>query len=156
MRIQCTNCNRVYIVSAEQISPMGRKVQCTGCNYMWYEYINDIYVKKLTDDDSIATTHSNNEIVLYGKNNRRIALKNLVFASATFIVALVLCFKLASDIFPNEAQKVYKIVSTYKDTISYKLGYKRDETSYKKELITEKLDENDRFLHNVRRNIDNS
>ncbi|WP_395463227.1 zinc-ribbon domain-containing protein [Wolbachia endosymbiont of Cantharis cryptica] len=139
MKIQCNNCTKTYLVSSEQISKSGRKVKCTNCNHTWYEYLQE------SDKLHVASIQ---EKKVGGKN----FLQNLVFTTLAFAVVTGLCVVIANDIFPREMKKVYRTISTYKDSISYKLGYKKEQIDSPniKRLAASKFYQDYLFLSNLR------
>lgn len=131
MKIQCHNCTKTYLVSREQIGFSGRKVKCTNCNHMWHEYLKE------TSDELCPTDMQEK------KASWRQGL------TLTFATVAGLCVMIIGSIFPKE---VYKTVSTYKDSISHKLGYKKAqmESSNAKELIANEFYQDYLFLSNFR------
>ncbi|MDX5487923.1 MAG: hypothetical protein O7150_04000, partial [Wolbachia endosymbiont of Andrena praecox] len=59
---------------------------------------------------------------------------------------------IANGIFPREMNKAYKTISSYKDSISYKLGYKKEQTESPnvKKLAVNKFYQDYLFLSNLR------
>lgn len=133
MKIQCNNCTKTYLVSSEQIGKLGRKVKCTNCNHIWHEY--------LQESDELHTT---------GIQEKKVGGKSfLVFATLAFAVASGLCIAIAN---PKEMDKVYKTIGSYKDSISYKLGYKKKQPDSPniKRLAVSKFYQDYLFLTNLR------
>ncbi|MFT4327689.1 MAG: hypothetical protein AB3P07_03645, partial [Wolbachia pipientis] len=62
------------------------------------------------------------------------------------------CVIIVGGIFPGEVSKIYKAVSSYKDSISYKLGYKKVQTenSNARELVVNEFYQDYLFLSNFR------
>jgi predicted Zn finger-like uncharacterized protein len=108
MKIQCHNCTKTYLVSPEQIGESGRKVKCKSCNHIWHQYVKGV---QYTQEKKVS--------------NRNF-LQNLVFTALAFAAVTGLCVIVANDIFPREMNKVYKTINTYKNSISYSLGYKKE------------------------------
>lgn len=134
MKIQCHNCTKTYLVSREQIGESGRKVKCTNCNHMWHEYL-----KEMSSELCPANMQEK-------KANWRQSL-TLAFATVAG-----LCVIIVGGIFPGEVSKIYKAVSSYKDSISYKLGYKKVQTenSNARELVVNEFYQDYLFLSNFR------
>ncbi|MBD0391753.1 zinc-ribbon domain-containing protein [Wolbachia endosymbiont of Pentalonia nigronervosa] len=112
MKIQCKNCAKIYLVSIDQIGKSGRKVKCTSCNYVWYEY-------------------PPNELPSAGTQAKKGNF--LAFTTFACVTFMALCFVIVS---PGEVKRVY---NTYKDSISYKLsGYKKEQAnnSYTRKFAT--------------------
>lgn len=133
MKIQCNNCTKTYLVSSEQIGKLGRKVKCTNCNHTWHEY--------LQESDKLHTT---------GIQEKKVGGKSfLVFTTLAFAVVAGLCIAIAN---PREMDKVYKTIGSYKDSISYKLGYKKKQTDSPniKRLAASKFYQDYLFLTNLR------
>ncbi|WCR59467.1 MAG: hypothetical protein PG978_000903 [Wolbachia endosymbiont of Ctenocephalides felis wCfeF] len=133
MKIQCNNCTKTYLVSSEQIGKLGRKVKCTNCNHIWHEY--------LQESDELHTT---------GIQEKKVGGKSfLVFATLAFAVVSGLCIAIAN---PKEMDKVYKTIGSYKDSISYKLGYKKKQPDSPniKRLAVSKFYQDYLFLTNLR------
>lgn len=103
MKIQCQNCAKVYLVSTDQIGKSGKKVKCTSCNYIWYEYPSN-------EPPSTSAQAKKGNFLAF-----------TTFACITFIA---LCFVRVN---PDEVKRVY---NTYKDSISYKLlVHKKEQVS---------------------------
>ncbi|WP_143689413.1 zinc-ribbon domain-containing protein [Wolbachia endosymbiont of Nilaparvata lugens] len=134
MKIQCHNCTKTYLVSREQIGESGRKVKCTNCNHMWHEYLKEI----------------SSELCPANMQEKKASWRqNLALAFAT---VAGLCVIIVGGIFPGEVSKIYKAVSSYKDSISYKLGYKKVQTenSNARELVVNEFYQDYLFLSNFR------
>ncbi|MGL9717222.1 MAG: zinc-ribbon domain-containing protein [Wolbachia sp.] len=127
MKIQCNNCTKTYLVSSEQIGESGRKVKCTSCNHTWHEYLQESTVVSIQEKKA----------------------GGLVFTTLVFAVVTGLCVIVAN---PREANKVYKTISAYKDSISYKLGYKKKQTNSPniKRLTANKFYQDYLFLSNLK------
>lgn len=140
MKIQCYNCTKTYLVAPEQIGESGRKVKCTNCNHTWHEYPKEIASKSYTSS-------------IQGKKiSNRNFLQSLVFTTLAFAAVTGLCVVIANDIFPREMNKVYKTINTYKDSVSYRLGYKKESTDSPnvKKLAAYKFYQDYLFLSNSR------
>lgn len=109
MKVECSSCTKTYLVSPEQIGESGRKVKCTNCNHVWYQYLEE-----LSNDTNIQEKKVSRA--------RSLVLTTVAFAAATW-----LCIAIANDIFPREMNKMYKTISMYKDSIGNKLGYKKEQ-----------------------------
>ncbi|MBR9982962.1 MAG: zinc-ribbon domain-containing protein [Wolbachia endosymbiont of Homalodisca vitripennis] len=134
MKIQCHNCTKTYLVSREQIGESGRKVKCTNCNHMWHEYLKEM----------------SSELCPANMQEKKASWRqNLALAFAT---VAGLCVIIVGGIFPGEVSKIYKVVSSYKDSISYKLGYKKVQTenSNERELVVNEFYQDYLFLSNFR------
>ncbi|WCR54289.1 MAG: hypothetical protein PG981_001311 [Wolbachia endosymbiont of Ctenocephalides orientis wCori] len=133
MKIECNSCTKIYLVLPEQIGESGRKVKCTNCNHVWYQHLeepsNDINIK----EKKVGKT------------------RNLVLASVVFAAVAWLSVTIANDVFPREMSKMYKTISTYKDSIGYKLGYKKEQTDNAnvKTLAVDKFYQDYLFLSNL-------
>ncbi|QOD38421.1 zinc-ribbon domain-containing protein [Candidatus Wolbachia massiliensis] len=136
MKIQCNNCTKTYLVPSEQMGEFGRKVKCTNCNHTWYEY--------LQGSDKLHTASIQEK-----KVGKRGFLQSLVFTALAFAVVTGLCVVVVN---PREMNKVYKTIGSYKDSISYKLGYKKKQTdsSNIKRLAASKFYQGYLFLSNLR------
>lgn len=134
MKIQCHNCTKTYLVSRGQIGESGRKVKCTNCNHMWHEYL-----KEMSSELCPA-------VIQEKKASWRQSL-TLAFATVAG-----LCVIIVGGIFPGEVSKIYKTVSSYKDSISHKLGYKKVQTenSNARELVVNEFYQDYLFLSNFR------
>ncbi|MDN5248307.1 MAG: zinc-ribbon domain-containing protein [Wolbachia endosymbiont of Tyrophagus putrescentiae] len=100
MKIQCKNCTKVYLVPEDQIGKSGRKVKCTSCHYIWYEY------------PQVAINRQEKKSGLW---------KNLALACIMFVAIS------AVIVDPNEVQRLY---NKYKDSMHYKLsGHKKEPES---------------------------
>ncbi|APR98177.1 zinc-ribbon domain-containing protein [Wolbachia endosymbiont of Folsomia candida] len=140
MKIQCHNCTKTYLVAPDQIGESGRKVKCTNCNHTWHEHLKEIPGKpRIT-------------CIQEKKVSNRNFLQNLVFTTLAFAAVTGLCVIIANDIFPREMNKMYKTIATYKDSISYRLGYKKERTSSSnvKRLAAQKFYQDYLFLSNSR------
>jgi hypothetical protein len=126
-------------VSSKQIGESGRKVKCTNCNHTWYKYSQE--------PDKLYTA-SVKEKKVSGRN----FLQNLVFTTLAFAAVTGLCVIIANDIFPREMNKVYKTISAYKDSISYRLGYKKEqiESPSVRKLAVDKFYQDYLFSSNLR------
>ncbi|WP_374698791.1 MJ0042-type zinc finger domain-containing protein [Wolbachia endosymbiont (group B) of Limnophora tigrina] len=140
MKIQCNSCTKTYLASSEQIGAFGRKVKCTNCNHTWHEYLKETSSKLHSADMQ--------EKKVSGRN----FLQNLAFTTLAFATATGLCVVIANGIFPREMNKAYKTISSYKDSISYKLGYKKEQTENPnvKKLVVNKFYQDYLFLSNLR------
>ncbi|NSX83507.1 hypothetical protein GOM44_03835 [Wolbachia endosymbiont of Atemnus politus] len=132
MKIQCNNCTKTYSIPSEQIGESGRKVKCTNCDHTWYEY--------LQESNKLHTA------ITQKKAGGR---DFLVFTTLAFAVVTGLCVVVAN---PKEVSKVYKTISSYKDSISYKIGYKKKKINSPsvKKLATNKFYQDYLFLSNLR------
>ncbi|WP_224721494.1 hypothetical protein [Candidatus Wolbachia massiliensis] len=72
-----------------------------------------------------------------------------MFTALAFAVVTGLCVVVVN---PREMNKVYKTIGSYKDSISYKLGYKKKQTdsSNIKRLAASKFYQGYLFLSNLR------
>ncbi|MDM8335179.1 zinc-ribbon domain-containing protein [Wolbachia pipientis] len=129
MRIKCNNCTKTYLVPYEQIGEFVKKVRCTNCNHTWYL-------------SGKVHTASIREKKVGGRNF-------LVFATLAFAVITGLCIVVSN---PREMNKVYRTISSYKDSISCKLGYKKEQigSSNVKKLAASKFYQDYLFLSNLR------
>ncbi len=139
MKIQCNSCAKTYLVSSERVSAFGGKVKCMNCNHMWYEHLEE------------ASNKSHPASIQERKISGRNFLQNLAFTALAFATATGLCIVIASGIFPREMNKAYKTISSYKDSISYKLGCKKEQTENPnvKKLIINKFYQDYLFLSNL-------
>ena len=140
MKIQCNSCTKTYLVSSEQIGAFGRKVKCTNCNHIWHEHLEE------------ASNKSHSANIQEKKISGRNFLQSLAFTTLAFAAATGLCVVIANGIFPREMNKAYKMISSYKDSISYKLGYKKEQTENPnvKKLVVNKFYQDYLFLSNLR------
>ncbi|MGL9779861.1 MAG: MJ0042-type zinc finger domain-containing protein [Wolbachia sp.] len=129
-----------YLVSSEQIGAFGRKVKCTNCNHIWHEHLEE------------ASNKSHSANIQEKKISGRNFLQSLAFTTLAFAAATGLCVVIANGIFPREMNKAYKMISSYKDSISYKLGYKKEQTENPnvKKLVVNKFYQDYLFLSNLR------
>ncbi|MFP3025630.1 MAG: hypothetical protein ACEY3L_05080 [Wolbachia sp.] len=69
-----------------------------------------------------------------------------------FATVAGLCVIIVGGIFPGEVSKIYKAVSSYKDSISHKLGYKKVQTenSNARELVVNEFYQDYLFLSDFR------
>ncbi|WCR57870.1 MAG: hypothetical protein PG980_000342 [Wolbachia endosymbiont of Ctenocephalides felis wCfeJ] len=117
---------------SEQIGEFGRKVRCTNCSHTWYEYLQES-----------GELHA-------AAQEKKVGGRNfLVFTTLAFAIVTGLCVVVAN---PKEVNKVYKTISLYKDSISYKLGYKKKQTNSSniERLTTSKFYQDHLFLPNLR------
>ncbi|MDD9332075.1 MAG: zinc-ribbon domain-containing protein [Wolbachia sp.] len=107
--MQCQNCTKTYLVYPDQIGKSGRKVKCANCHHL-QESSNNLCIANIQEREA----------------GNRSFLRSLAFTTATLTATTTLCFIMADNIFPNEIKKVYKTMNTYKNSINYKLGYKKE------------------------------
>ncbi|OCA07082.1 zinc-ribbon domain-containing protein [Wolbachia endosymbiont of Trichogramma pretiosum] len=134
MKIQCHNCTKTYLVSRRQIGGSGRKVKCTNCNHMWHEYLKEM----------------SSELCPAGTQEKKASWRQSL--TLAFATVAGLCVIIVGGIFPGEVSKIYKAVSSYKDSISHKLRYKKVqmENSNARELVVNEFYQDYLFLSDFR------
>ncbi|WP_168464034.1 zinc-ribbon domain-containing protein [Wolbachia endosymbiont of Ctenocephalides felis wCfeT] len=137
MKIQCNNCAKIYLISPGQIGESGKKVKCTNCNNTWYEY---------------PRKAENSHKVEEKKTNNKSFVQSVVFTTLVFTVITGLCVIIANDFFPREINKMYRTIGAYKDSIGYKLGYRKEKTDNQnvKKLAANKFYQDYLFLSKLK------
>jgi len=106
---------------------------------MWHQYLKEM----------------SSELCSVNAQEKKASWKqSLVSSTLAFAAIAGLCVIIVGGIFPSEVSKVYKTVSAYKDSISYKLGYKKvqTESSNAREFVINEFYQDYLFLSNFRSN----
>lgn len=62
MYINCSNCNTVFSLSANQIPPEGKKVKCCKCGHIWYQgQIEENHEAQFAEDREVREAQSTSE-----------------------------------------------------------------------------------------------